>query len=67
LQVLVVDREREQRRDLVADIRPVDVGAEADAVAQRHVHVPLLDELEVSGLAVVVGGRLLGRERQAQL
>ena len=36
LQVLVVDREREQHRKLLRRVRPIDIDGEIDAVAHRH-------------------------------
>ena len=64
LDLLVVDREREQRRERLVGLRAVDVHAEPHAVAHRHEDVPVDHEPRVAGLAAVPAGDVLGRRKQ---
>lgn len=59
LQIFVVNRERQQGRELLRRVRAIDVDRDLDAVAHRHEHVLLGDHARVGRCAIVVDRRAL--------
>ena len=66
LQILVVDREGEQRRELLRRVRTIDVDRDLDAVAHGHEHVLLGDHARVGRRAIVVDRRALAGQREVK-
>jgi hypothetical protein len=64
LQVLVVNREGQQGRELFRRFRTVDVGRDLDAVAHGHEDVLFRDHADVGGGAIVIDRRPLAGERE---
>jgi hypothetical protein len=56
---LVMRRDREQRRKLAVDIRPVDVDAEMLAVAHRHHHVAHVEDALADDRRGISGRRVV--------
>jgi hypothetical protein len=53
LQILVVDREREQRRKLLGRIRTIDIDRKVDTVAHRHGEILLRNHPLIGGHAII--------------
>ena len=66
LQILVVDRDRKQGRELLGGVGTVDVGADLHAIAHRDVHVLFGDHLVVGRRPIVVDRRPVARLRQPE-
>ena len=62
LDILIVDREREQRRQLFGRVGPIDVDADLHPVAHRNIDVCLADHPRICGGTVV-----LRRRRRARI
>src|SRR5262249_4381317 len=66
LQVLVVDRESQEGRELVGRVRAIDVDRDLDAVAHRHEHVLLGDHAGIGPCTIIVDRYTLAGQREVK-
>jgi hypothetical protein len=66
LQVLVVDREGQEGRELVGRVRAIDVDRDLDAVAHRHKHVLLDDHAGIGRRTIIVDRCALAGQRKVK-
>ena len=66
LQVLVVDREGQEGRELLGRVRAIDIDRDLDAVAHRHEHVLLDDHAGIGRGTIIVDRCALAGQRKVK-